>query len=211
MPLAHKATLPGDTTLCLWHITEDEQQLACPGGPDLTAVKSPSRRLETLAVYALLRETTGDSSLTIGHDPSGKPTLPGANISVSHTRGWAAIIVSPTRNVAVDIEYMSDRVSRIASRFIRDDEQQDTVERQLVNWCAKEATYKYYSAEQLEYFEMRLKHYPMQTKGLVEVENLKSGHTLNVCYERNENFVLAYAVEETATEISGQNQQQSLQ
>ncbi len=195
MPLTREITVGADARVCLWQITETEEELQALTQIDLPHLRSASRRLETLAVHAMLRQVTGRHHLVIGHDANGRPTLPDCCISISHTRGWAALAVSPHKRVGVDVEYMADRVLRITHKFVRQDEQKENVERQLVCWCAKEAVYKYYSEEHLEYFEMRLQPYPLEREGCVLVDNLKSDRQVMVHYEISPTYVLAYAVE----------------
>lgn len=146
---------------------------------------------EILAVRALLYEMTHEeSSKRISHEPSGKPLLKGYFISISHTKGYAAVIMSKTRNVAVDIEYVSDRVSKIVDKFIRSDEDSSTIEVQLKNWCAKETVYKYFSEEDLQYSEMRL-HDLSSSHALVD--DLKIKKTIDVFFDTNSQYVLAYS------------------
>lgn len=193
MPLYRNDFLAGDVRLCLWRITEEVDEFVPPAALDLSHITSIPRRREILSVYALLSMMTGRNDLVIDHDDTGRPLLPDYNLSVSHTRGWAALILSPSRRVAVDIEYMSDRVGRVAHRFIRPDEQSDGLSRQLINWSAKETVYKYYSEENLQYFDMRLHAFEVKAKGSVDVDDLKLPKTLRVNYEVNEEFVLTYS------------------
>ena len=46
-----------------------------------------------------------------------KPFLNGYELNISHTRGYAVLMLSEKERVAVDIEQRSDRVKRIASRL----------------------------------------------------------------------------------------------
>lgn len=89
--------------------------------------KNDGRKLEFLAIRALMYEmlkTNGASkgllshAGDITHNEAGKPLFRGYHISVSHTKGYAALILSKNQEVAVDIEYFSDRVERIASKLI---------------------------------------------------------------------------------------------
>ena len=98
--------------------------------------------------------------------------------------------------MGVDIEYFSDRVNRVASRFIRTDENMPTLQTRLVNWCAKETVFKVCVGENLQYFDMRLKPFDAQAKGSVHVEDLKQPKTIKVNYELNNDFVLTYAIAE---------------
>ena len=93
----------------------------------------------------------------ITHNEAGKPLFRGYHISVSHTKGYAALILSKNQEVAVDIEYFSDRVERIASKFLRKDEKAEDLDAKLVHWCAKETVFKLFSEEKLMFEDMRVK------------------------------------------------------
>lgn len=121
--------------------------------------------------------------------------MEGFHVSISHTKGWAAMIVSGSHRSGVDMEYMSDRVNRVASRFLRDDEPQDTLEGKLITWCAKEAAYKYYHEQHLGLLEMRLLPFAPQEKGVACLENLRQGSRATVCYEVNHDYVLTFIME----------------
>ena len=187
-----------DVNLGIWAIEETVEQLfeQYPHLKDLKVYldekyKNEGRKKEILAVRALLYEMTHEeSSKRISHEPSGKPLLKGYFISISHTKGYAAVIMSKTRNVAVDIEYVSDRVSKIVDKFIRSDEDSSTIEVQLKNWCAKETVYKYFSEEDLQYSEMRL-HDLSSSHALVD--DLKIKKTIDVFFDTNSKYVLAYS------------------
>lgn len=151
--------------------------------------KFEGRQKEFLSIRALLFEMTHDDNLRIEHLPSGKPTLKGWQLSISHTKGFAVLILSQTRPVAVDIEYLSERVNKIAHKFIRPDETVvDTMSR-LVHWSVKETVYKYFSDEDLQYFEMRLRDI---TSDKCKVENLKTKKTVEAKFVINSSFVLSY-------------------
>ena len=104
------------------------------------------------------------------------------------------MIISPDYEVAVDIEYTSDRVNRIAHKFIREDEQADTIDEKLIHWSAKETMYKLYSSDRLALDEMRLLRFSLQKQGVVLTENMRRDTTVEVNYEITPSFVLTYAV-----------------
>lgn len=193
MPLFRDTLLAHDVRLGLWLISETVDELPEPVNTDLSHIRSASHRREVKAVYALLAAMMGRDDLTIEHDAAGQPLLHGWNLSISHTRGWAAIMLSRRHGVGVDIEYRSDRVSRVADRFIRPDEQRDTLDEQLICWSTKETVYKLLSEENLQYFEMRLSPYLPSTAGSIEVDDLKQHQKVEVNYEINDNFVLTWA------------------
>lgn len=121
----------------------------------LSALEGRGRQAERDAVNRLLEEEL-HLSATIEHNKDGKPMLPNLNISVSHTQGWAAVMVSEKRNVGIDVEYRNERVNRIANRFLRADEPFKATEERLIAWCAKEALYKLRSELHLGYAEMKV-------------------------------------------------------
>lgn len=152
--------------------------------------KSDVRKKEFLSVRALLFNMTHDEkSSEISYELSGKPFMKDYYISISHTKGFAAVILSQTGNVAVDIEYYSARVQKIADRFIRSDEQADSLNDKLVNWCAKEVMYKFFSEENLQYFEMRVHSI---NENQCKVEDLETKKTIDVYFNVNSLYTLAY-------------------
>lgn len=166
----------------LWRMDETPAELLARY-PQLQRLEMPykngARQREFLCVRALLLEMTGDDTLVIGHEDSGRPVVEGWQLSISHTKGYAVLMLSREKTVGVDIEYRSDRIVKIASHFIRPDEWADFFEfrtdkygnplptavqpevKMLALWCAKETLYKLYSEDNLPYFDMRMQGYRM--------------------------------------------------
>ena len=163
---------PG-VSLGLWQMDESPEQLfdlyphLLPYRSSLDdKYKNDGRKLEFLAIRALMYEMLRVNGASKGllshagdftHNGQGKPLFRGYHVSISHTKGYAALILSKKSEVAVDIEYMSDRVERIASKFLRKDERADSLDSKLVHWCAKETVFKLFSEENLLFEEMRVK------------------------------------------------------
>lgn len=160
----------------------------------LDSYSRDARRLEVLSVHALVYIMTGDESLVVGHNEDGHPLLEGWHVSISHTRGYAAVLLSRQDEVAVDVEYVSNRVAKIADRFIRDDEQDETITRQLVCWCTKEAVYKYFSSQHLALLDIRLRNYELLSEGCVVAENMQTGDTVTVNYNVTDCYVMTYII-----------------
>ena len=165
--------------------------------------KNDGRKLEFLAIRALMYEMLRVNGASKGllshagdftHNGQGKPLFRGYHVSISHTKGYAALILSKKSEVAVDIEYMSDRVERIASKFLRKDERADSLDAKLVHWCAKETVFKLFSEENLLFEDMRLKPFDTMADWACDVENLKSGKTARVDFELAMDFVLTYSM-----------------
>lgn len=201
MPLIKIEEVLPDVRIGLWHVTETSSVLF-DLYPQLlihkTAIdmyKSEIRRLEYIVVRVLLSEMEGHG-VEIYHDENGKPLLSnGCEISISHTLGYVAVIVSPRCRVAVDIEYTSTRVSRVVSHFLRDDEKAYSVHEQLFCWCAKETAYKLFSYDKLAFHEIRIPEFILNgNAGTVNVENLKRCLMFPIHYNITDDFMLTYAV-----------------
>lgn len=194
MPLIRIDNLDNQgTRLALWQMTESVDELLRPKVEDLSDIHAETRLKEKLTEYSLLYALTSRDDLLIKHNAAGQPILDDCYISISHTRGWAAMLLSDKNRVGVDIEYYSDRVNRVADRFIRQDEQNTDLEHRLVNWSAKETVYKMFSEEDLQYFEMRLLSFDISGSGIVTVEDLKLTKSINVKYILNKDYVLTYS------------------
>ena len=97
-----------------------------------------------------------EKEVKITHDENGKPVIQDYNISISHSKGYLAILLSKALRVGIDIEYWSERIQKIAKRFLHKDENYTTTEDLLITWCAKEAVYKLFSEEHLGYQDMKV-------------------------------------------------------
>nr|WP_302753906.1 4'-phosphopantetheinyl transferase family protein [uncultured Prevotella sp.] len=200
---------PG-VSLGLWQMDESPEQLfdlyphLLPYRSSLDdKYKNDGRKLEFLAIRALMYEMLRVNGASKGllshagdftHNGQGKPLFRGYHVSISHTKGYAALILSKKSEVAVDIEYMSDRVERIASKFLRKDERADSLDAKLVHWCAKETMFKLFSEENLLFEDMRVKPFDTMADWACDVENLKSGKTARVDFELAMDFVLTYSM-----------------
>ena len=200
---------PG-VSLGLWQMDESPEQLfdlyphLLPYRSSLDdKYKNDGRKLEFLAIRALMYEMLRVNGASKGllshagdftHNGQGKPLFRGYHVSISHTKSYAALILSKKSEVAVDIEYMSDRVERIASKFLRKDERADSLDAKLVHWCAKETVFKLFSEENLLFEDMRVKPFDTMADWACDVENLKSGKTARVDFELAMDFVLTYSM-----------------
>jgi len=133
----------------IWHITESESEL------------------ETLS------GCTAPSKLT---NPSRKPYLKDSTlaISLSHTKHYAAIVVSNHPLIGIDIEQRTERVERVRHKFMHPQEEAaleasgiDTLTGLLMHWCTKEAVFKAVPEVDIDFAkEIRVTHLPdKQTTG----------------------------------------------
>jgi phosphopantetheinyl transferase len=158
MPLFLKHTEP---LWGVWKIEESRDEMLshfAQRAADLLPadMRAEKRQQEWLAVRLLLRDLLGEET-RIAYRPNGAPFLPEKNlhISISHTRGYAAVILSEQAPVGIDIEYLSDRVLKVRSRFMRPEEEAmidagHEVEHSLVCWCAKETLFKLIGRQEVD-------------------------------------------------------------
>lgn len=202
MPLFLNEEIFPDVRLGIWAISEssDDFWALSPyvesSRSEFNALyKSEQRKCEVLAVRLLIKEIIGDN-VQLLHQNNGKPYLSsGMNISISHTRGFAVIIVSHSKQVSVDIEYFSNRIERIRSKFMRDDENASSQVKLLMHWCAKETMYKLFPEDNLTFNKMQLLSVDgNDSTGIITAKNIFRNRNVSVYYRTFCNCLLTYAV-----------------
>lgn len=116
--------------------------------PVLNQIKLEKRKREWLAVRLLLKKLLGEEK-EIGYDDMGKPCFidQSYHLSISHTKGYVAVILNPAHWVGIDIEQISDQVLRLKKRFLSPDEEKAISPKGelihiLLHWSAKETMFK---------------------------------------------------------------------
>lgn len=199
MPLLQIKKITQDISLGIWEINEDIDALheLCKLHPETTnklqQIRNIHRQKEILAVHALLTAMTHSTSLQIFHDEYGRPYLQNYNLSISHTKGYASIILSKDTHVAIDIEYPSNRVEKIANKFILSNEFAPTTLHKLINWCCKETTYKYFYKSRLKYNDMKVIFPQENNFHILKIENHKDKRQLMVNTIITSNYIITYA------------------
>lgn len=139
----------GDTIVAITAITGS---LTCTAGrltdtdlQQLAGITCPRRQAERAATMRLIRYLLGDDA-ELSHTPDGSPLIIGrdTNISVSHSRLYAAIAIDPHRRIGIDTETWRNQLLRVAPRFLSSQEQAlySTPALLLHAWTVKEAVYK---------------------------------------------------------------------
>jgi len=139
--------------VAVWKIDESEEELLkmLPVNDEieskLNLFQNQSRRLEWLASRVLLYKYTAIVPL-VKYNEIGQPYISGLNknISISHTAGYAAIVISDS-SAGIDIEHPKERVLRVAERFVHPSENDYIPNGEKINyytliWCAKETLFK---------------------------------------------------------------------
>lgn len=165
-------------------------------------MRAQSRIVEWLNTRVLLFELLGEEKIISNH-PSGRPFLNDKSykISISHTRDYVAIILSEDYHVGVDIEMISDRVTRIYDKFISHNEyieESNHVVHQLLHWSAKETLFKIMRESEVDFKEhLNIIPFVPENKGTfsaIETKtNDKKKYTIH--YEVFEDAVLTWAID----------------
>ena len=105
----------------LFILLPDARRVSCE--QEMQRFTSDRRKLEWLSVRVLLYSMLQEDK-EIGYSSEGKPHLTDNSsfISISHTKGYVAVILSSVAPVGIDIEQYGQRVKRVYDRFIRSDE-----------------------------------------------------------------------------------------
>lgn len=157
----------GNGFLGLWQITEEEEELLALAGlsaddlPTFSSFKASQRRKEWLAVRALLKQLIKEPA-QIEYYPDGRPFLRNSayQVSISHTKGYAAILLNNKEIPGIDIELESRSAEKVALRILTPEElescrQNDgySNKKLLIHWCAKETVFKMVPEHNVSYLK----------------------------------------------------------
>ena len=184
----------------VWKMEEslDALLLLLPGArrafceQELNRFVSERRKMEWLSVRVLLYSMLQEDK-EIGYSPEGKPYLTDHSffISISHTKGYVAVILSSVAPVGIDIEQYGQRVKRVYDRFIRSDErvepyQGDETWSMLLHWSAKETIFKSMENADADLRKLCLSHFIPQSEGGFQVREYAT--------ERQQLFTVGYRI-----------------
>ena len=167
---------------------------------ELLRFTSEHRKKEWLSVRVLLYSMLQEDK-EIGYSPEGKPQLTDHSffISISHTKGYVAVILDAVSPVGIDIEQYGQRVHRVADRFVRPDEliepyQEDVAWSLLLHWSAKETIFKRMDHPDADLRKLRLMPFLPQVEGefLVQEEVTEQRLHFSVGYRICPDFVLTW-------------------
>ena len=178
----------------------DARRIFCE--QELNRFVSERRKMEWLSVrvllYSMLREDK-----EIGYSSEGKPYLADRSffISISHTKGYVAVMLGSRTAVGIDIEQYGQRVHRVSDRYVRSDEQAETYQGDttwslLLHWSAKEAVFKRMEDADADLRKFRLTHFVPQEEGTFQVQEFVTElHELyTVGHRIHPDFVLTWTL-----------------
>jgi 4'-phosphopantetheinyl transferase len=207
MPVYLQKQFDEDTFLAIWNISEHKDELLELIDEHIYDEHSDTRKgnLHWLASRALIRHLFKGHVIGVIKDEFNKPSLTVDGkpyfISITHSYQYAAVIVSKTRPVGIDMERMDERIQRVKHKFTRDDEfvflkLEKENEMLTVIWSAKETLYKFYGKKELD-FKLHLKIEPFvalqsvfELTGIIEKKDFYK--RLPITVESINGYVLTY-------------------
>ena len=186
-----KNTTVQNCIIAIWEITETLEELLqlshVIGTADFNTEK---RKKEWLASRLLLNEINPNCS--ISYNPFGAPELNnGSFISISHSKGLVAIIISQ-QQVGIDIEEISEKALRVSSKFVSTNNPKAlTAEKATLIWCCKEAIFKWHQKGEVDFIaDIKLHPFESMEKGKIRAEFKNTQLILN--YQKIHNHYLVY-------------------
>ena len=181
----------GESTIAVWEITESFEDLNIKlYQNEINKFKSTKRKLEYICTRLLLNVI--DEKLKISYNKYGAPILNNNKyISISHTTKLIAIIISKNK-VGADLELISQKLLKIKSRFIsNNDNVASNKENLTLAWSAKECVLKWHQKGNINFKE------DIQINKIIEDPNFEiytkfQNQELILNYEEINNHFLVY-------------------
>lgn len=205
MPVLLKHTHP---CWSVWKIEESSDSLlsllenATDYHTQLDELHTETRRREWLACRVLLQELLGHSA-RIAYHPNGAPYLADSewSVSLSHTKGYAAVLLQGDPAAGIDIEYRSARVLKIRNRFMNPEEEagidpKHETEHLLLHWCAKETLFKMIGQEDVDFCKhLHVQPFPYAKNGRFRVQETRTEQSAvySLSYLVTPDFVLTWS------------------
>ena len=160
MPVIVQKSISNNISLSIWNIGESldfflsNLRLTKNCEQRLDKLKSDEMKKQFLAVRKLI-QLNGISLDSLRYSSEGIPFLNNEkNISISHTKGFSAIAISP-KPVGIDIQDFRDKILSISKKFINSNERDlidpSSIKELTLVWCIKEATYKVHRKPGLDF------------------------------------------------------------
>lgn len=210
MAIAYSKQIDADTEFALWKIEEDAEELYVQLQLNeyekafVEQLKHGKRHLHWLGTRVLLRKMLRtDEYIDCKIDAHGKPYLVNLpyHISLSHSFDYAAVMISKSGPVGIDIEEVRQKVERIAHKFMTPTElsaiadDQYKIKALYAAWCAKEAVYKCYGQKEISFADnISLAPFKYQAEGAIIAQLHKNDIELNynVNYLQYQDYMVGY-------------------
>jgi 4'-phosphopantetheinyl transferase EntD len=172
----------------------------------LDSIKVELKRLQWIASRVLIRTIINTPEfILLNKTSNGQPVLTelGHHVSISHCGHIAAVIISKSSRVGVDVEEITQRINAIRHKFIGEQEmtwlfdQSETLKTLLV-WSAKETVYKWYAVGQVDFRRnIFLEKFEVSKNGMIEAifRNDKITKPLLIHYRCYAGFILTWVID----------------
>jgi phosphopantetheinyl transferase len=200
---------PNGALLGVWKMEESHEKLLqlfpekfrAETLEDVEKIRAEQRAVEWLTTRIMLYTLLGEEKKIVKKE-TGQPYLSDNSyrISISHTKKYAAILLHPTLPVGVDIETISERVKKIAYKFISDNEYIDPsqeIVHQLLHWSAKESLFKLISESEIDFKQhLHIEPFTPLSEGLIRAKETKSSDekSFTIHYKVREDYVMTWVV-----------------
>jgi phosphopantetheinyl transferase len=198
MPIFFQHQINDTTRLGIWKIEETEEFFK-GNVPQHRDVTHPHKRLQHLAGRFLLQFLFPDFPYAlIRIADTRKPFLPDEqfHFSISHCGDYAAAIVSKTNRVGIDIEIPTEKIIKIADKFLNKNEKLTTYNLQLITllWSAKESVFKWYGDGGVDFKENILLSKKHEGGETIDCFFTKNQQQLFIHYRLFDHLVLAWVM-----------------
>ena len=202
MPFFYQQNINETRHLAIWSIIEPvsffetDIQLAVD-------IQNEERKIQHLAVRLLFKLMMPEADLsTMVMADNGKPYLQGVpfHFSFSHCKGYAAVAVSDTDPIGIDIEIIHPRILKVAHKFLNDAEkamianlpEAAQLQQMAFFWAAKEAMYKQHEQLGIDFANhFKVMSLASGDKGIVQAQIDHKGivQTVNLDYHFGDDYV----------------------
>jgi phosphopantetheinyl transferase len=165
MPLVLQKIIDQSSTLAIWKIEESTTELL-NGLANNYFEESHQQRIQQanarhyLASRRILTSLFPEQKIHLWKNEFNKPFLKIAEkpyfVSITHSFDFAAIIISQSTEVSVDMEKIDPRIGRVKHKFLNNIEfsfagNEKDIHAQTLIWSAKETLYKLYGFKELDF------------------------------------------------------------
>jgi phosphopantetheinyl transferase len=202
MPFFYQQNINETRHLAIWSITEPvsffetDVKLAVD-------IQNEERKIQHLAVRLLFKLMMPEADLNkMVMGDNGKPYLQGVpfHFSFSHCKGYAAVAVSDTDPIGIDIEIIHPRILKVAHKFLNDNEKgmlvdlsgEEQLKQMAFLWAAKEAMYKQHEQLGIDFAkDFNVQGLARENRGMITAQILHKGveKKVNLDYHFGEDYV----------------------
>lgn len=207
MPLFKEVILNDTSTLYLWKITEDLEELnrSVKRNPNsekrVNSMKSESHKKGFLSVRMLLQHI-GYDDFNLFYDKFGKPHLTDGNhISISHSHSFSAIAIS-SKPIGLDVEQVKEKILKIASRYmdvahLENLSEFEKMKKATVIWGIKESIFKIKNTEGISFrnhiFEQDFSYEDKKATATLKYNNKEEN--FHILFDSLEDYIFVCAFE----------------